>query len=184
MAEQKVIRIHIASDDSEDSDDEIAKIYLRQLKGKNIEFTYVFTGAQNLSAEQSRDHWLKTFEPYVQGLQDSETAAEVKFYTLDEYALLPHVECDYFLQIAPVHAYDGANLNVTEKYVLAGDRIAPEGQVASFNMKDSDVITKKFFDEGKLIDIPSLHMATMRMDCSLLSCINRPENPFIKYIFF
>jgi hypothetical protein len=184
MDEQKVIRIHIASDDSEDCDDEIAKMYLRQLKGKNIEFTYIFTGAQNLSAEQSRDHWLKTFEPYVQGLQDSETAAEVKFYTLDEYTLLPHVECDYFLQIAPVHTYDGANLNVTEKYVLAGDRIAPEGQVSSFNMKDSDVITKKFFDEGKLIDISSLHMATMRMDGSLLSCINLPENPFIKYILF
>ena len=166
MAELKVIRIHIASDDSEDCDDEIAKMYLRQLKGKNIEFTYIFTGAQNLTAEQSRDHWLKTFEPYVQGLQDS--ATEVKFYTLDEYTLLPHVECDYFLQIAPVRSYDGANLTVTEKYVLAGDRIAPEGQVASFNMKDSDVITKKFFDEGKLIDISSLHMATMRMDGSLL----------------
>jgi hypothetical protein len=181
-----VIRIHIASDDSEDCDDELAKLYLRQLNDAftKIEFTYIFTGAQNLTAEQSRDHWLKTFEPYVSELPGSVSTHEVKFYTLDEYTLLPHVECDYFLQIAPVRSYDGANLTVTEKYVLAGDRIAPEGQVASFNMKDSDVITKKFFDEGKLIDIPSLHMATMRMDSSLLECINQPKNPFIKYILF
>ena len=179
-----VIRVHIASDDSEDCDDELAKLYLRQLNGKNIEFTYIFTGAQNLTAEQSRDHWLKTFEPYVSKLPGSVFTSEVNFYTLDEYTLLPHVECDYFLQIAPVHSYDGANLTVTEKYVLAGDRIAPEGQVASFNMKDSDVITKKFFDEGKLVDISSLHMANMRMDSSLLACINQPTNPFIKYILF
>ena len=77
--------------------------------------------------------------------------------------------------------YTGDNLEVNQKYILAGDF---KSDSPSFNMNGSEAITQKFFDQGKLVDISSPHMATMRFNGELLSKFTGPFNEYIVFTAF
>ena len=72
-------------------------------------------------------------------------------------------------------------MTVEKKYVFAGDYITPEGARPSFNRVGSDNILNRFHSEGKLVDISSQHMATMRFNPEL---VQKFDGPFLESIVF
>ena len=175
------IEVHVATDSSEEIDDQLCIQYLRSLSQvpKPLSIKFIFTGTAKVSSKESAGEWMTTFEEHVVSQQNPNT--NVSFTTLEEYSSSGSHNPDFFLQIAPMKDYTGENLEVKGKYILAGDYVS---DTPSFNMLGSEAITKKFFDQGKLVDIPSPHMATMRFNEELLSKFTGPFNEYIVFTAF
>jgi hypothetical protein len=172
--------IHVFTDVGvKDIDDELLIKFLCEKHGSPLDLTFVFTGSDGVSPAEALEYWKKIFEPSV--LAKKNPGSIVNYTTLPEYMVLESVECDYALQISPGNGYDGENLTVREKYIFAGDFVTPEGGRDSFNKNGSDAILTKFSAEGKLVEIPSAHMAKMRFNKELLS---KFDGPFVERIVF
>ena len=172
--------IHVFTDVGvKDIDDELLIKFLCEKHGSPLDLTFVFTGSDGVSPAEALEYWKKIFEPSV--LAKKNPGSIVNYTTLPEYMVLEYVECDYALQISPGNGYDGENLTVKEKYIFAGDFVTPEGGRDSFNKNGSDAILTKFSAEGKLVEIPSAHMAKMRFNKELLS---KFDGPFVERIVF
>ena len=172
--------IHVFTDVGvKDIDDELLIKFLCEKHGSPLDLTFVFTGSDGVSPAEALEYWKKIFEPSV--LAKKNPGSIVNYTTLPEYMVLESVECDYALQISPGNGYDGENLTVKEKYIFAGDFVTPEGGRDSFNKNGSDAILTKFSAEGKLVEIPSAHMAKMRFNKELLS---KFDGPFVERIVF
>ena len=172
--------IHVFTDVGvKDIDDELLIKFLCENHSVPLDLTFVFTGSDGVSPAEALEYWKKIFEPSV--LAKKNPGSIVNYTTLPEYMVLESVECDYALQISPGNGYDGENLTVKEKYIFAGDFVTPEGGRDSFNKNGSDAILTKFSAEGKLVEIPSAHMAKMRFNKELLS---KFDGPFVERIVF
>ena len=172
--------IHVFTDVGvKDIDDELLIKFLCEKHGSPLDLTFVFTGSDGVSPAEALEYWKKIFEPSV--LAKKNPGSIVNYTTLPEYMVLESVVCDYALQISPGNGYDGENLTVKEKYIFAGDFVTPEGGRDSFNKNGSDAILTKFSAEGKLVEIPSAHMAKMRFNKELLS---KFDGPFVERIVF
>ena len=172
--------VHILTDVGvKDTDDELLMSYLMTLKDIPFDLLFVFTGSDGLSAPDALAYWVREFESNV--LQKMNAKSSVHYTTLTEYAANESNACDYYLQIAPGNDYEGKNLTVNEKYVFAGDAIAPRPGPDSFNSHGSEDILEKFFYDEKLVDISSKKMATMRFNDELLS---KFDGPFLENIVF
>ena len=172
--------IHVFTDVGvKDIDDELLIKFLCENHAAPLDLTFVFTGSDGVSPAEALEYWKKIFEPSV--LAKKNPGSIVNYTTLPEYMVLESVECDYALQISPGNGYDGENLTVREKYIFAGDFVTPEGGRDSFNKNGSDTILTKFSAEGKLVEIPSAHMAKMRFNKELLS---KFDGPFVERIVF
>jgi len=172
--------IHVFTDVGvKDIDDELLIKFLCENHAAPLDLTFVFTGSDGVSPAEALEYWKKIFEPSVLAKKNPGTI--VNYTTLPEYMVLESVECDYALQISPGNGYDGENLTVREKYIFAGDFVTPEGGRDSFNKNGSDAILTKFSAEGKLVEIPSAHMAKMRFNKELLS---KFDGPFVERIVF
>ena len=172
--------IHVFTDVGvKDIDDELLIKFLCENHAVPLDLTFVFTGSDGVSPAEALEYWKKIFEPSV--LAKKNPGSIVNYTTLPEYMVLESVECDYALQISPGNGYDGENLTVKEKYIFAGDFVTPEGGRDSFNKNGSDAILTKFSAEGKLVEIPSAHMAKMRFNKELLS---KFDGPFVERIVF
>ena len=159
----KPIDVHVLTDSSEEIDDELCIKYLRELKDVPLKLLFIFTGTDSITSQEAIDTWYsKGFESSILTLDDK----EYKFITLEEYSSNDNYNPDYFLQIAPGKEYTGDNLEVKEKFIFAGD---VAGLKPSFNYKGSDIIVNKFFQQGKLVCIPSEVMSRMRMNEELLN---------------
>ena len=172
------LEVHVATDSSEEIDDQIAILYLRTVDVP-MNLTFIFTGTSKITSEQSLKEFTDTFEMHIpirNGVKSNVTLTTLETYK-DSGAKNP----DYFLQIAPMCLYTGDNLEVNQKYILAGDF---KSDSPSFNMNGSEAITQKFFDQGKLVDISSPHMATMRFNEELLSKFTGPFNEYIVFTAF
>ena len=177
-AEQSTpLEVHVATDSSEEIDDQLAMRYLRTVDVP-MNLTFIFTGTSKITAEQSLKEFTETFEMHIPIL---ENFRNVTLTTLGTYKHGGQKNPDYFLQIAPMNFYTGDNLEVKQKYILAGDF---KSDSPSFNMNGSEAITQKFFDQGKLVDISSPHMATMRFNGELLSKFTGPFNEYIVFTAF
>ena len=175
--------IHVFTDVGvEDTDDELGIKYLLNFKDP-LNVLIVFTGSASISAGNALAYWVRTFESTV--LSKMTPGTTFAYTTLSDYAAAHSNCCDYALQIGPMKGYDGANMNVTKKYIFAGDYKTPEGARPSFNRTGSEKILDKFFEEGKLLDIPSAHMVKMRFNKQLLSKFSiDSEDPFSSNIVF
>ena len=159
----KPIDVHVLTDSSEEIDDELCIKYLRELKDVPLKLLFIFTGTDSITSQEAIDTWYsKGFESSTLKLEDK----EYKFITLEEYSSNDNYNPDYFLQIAPGKDYTGDNLEVKEKFIFAGEM---GGVKLSFNYKGSDVLVDKFFQQGKLVCIPSELMSSMRMNEDLLN---------------
>ena len=162
--------IHVFTDFGvKDTDDALLMTYLSQLSAANhpsyLDITFVFTGADGVTAADAIAAWIREYEHII--IKDM--TASVSYLTISDYAALESVSCDYVLQIAPMGGYTGSNLSVNQKYVFAGDYITPEGARESFNKVGAQAILDRFHAQGKLVDIPSEHMAKMRFNDALVS---------------
>ena len=172
--------VHILTDVGvKDTDDELLMNYLMTLKEIPLDLLFVFTGSDGLSAPDALAYWVREFESNV--LPKMNAKSSVHYTTLTEYAANESNACDYYLQIAPGNDYEGKNLNVKEKYIFAGDSIPQRPGPDSFNKQGSEKILEKFFYEGKMVDISSSKMATMRFNDELLS---KFDGPFLENIVF
>jgi len=171
------LEVHVATDSSEEIDDQLAMLYLRTVDVP-MNLTFIFTGTSKITAEQSLKEFTDTFEMHIPIL---ENFRNVTLTTLGTYKHSGPQNPDYFLQIAPMDFYTGDNLEVNQKYILAGDF---KSDSPSFNMDGSEAITMKFSEQGKLVDIPSSHMATMRFNEELLSKFTGPFNEYIVFTAF
>ena len=177
-AEQSTpLEVHVATDSSEEIDDQLAMLYLRTMDVP-MNLTFIFTGTSKITAEQSLKEFTETFEMHIPIL---ENFRNVTLTTLGTYKHGGQKNPDYFLQIAPMNFYTGDNLEVNQKYILAGDF---KSDSPSFNMDGSEAITMKFSEQGKLVDIASSHMATMRFNDELLSKFTGPFNEYIVFTAF
>lgn len=160
--------IHVFTDlGVKDIDDELL---IKYLSDQNcLDLTFVFMGSDGVSPCQALAHWIREYEPTVlkkiSGLIDN----KISYMTISEYKEFDTIACDYALQISPMNGYTGENLTVRIKYIFAGDYTTPEGGRDSFNKQGSQDILDRFQSQDKLIDIPSVHMAKMRFNRSLLS---------------
>ena len=145
----------------------------------------VFMGSDGVSPESALAQWkkyeshlLKKFSTQINengwlAIQAPYVLKEIRYHTIDAFKELK-VDAQYVLQISPMNGYDGSNMTVENKYVFAGDYITPEGARPSFNREGADTILDRFHGEGKLVDIPSAHMATMRFNKELVSKFDGP----------
>jgi hypothetical protein len=178
--------VHVATDSSEEIDDQLAMLYLRTVDVP-MNLTFIFTGTSNITGDQSLKEFTDTFEPHIpifpaqQPHTRRETVRNVTLTTLETYKHSGPHNPDYFLQIAPMKNYTGHNLEVNQKYILAGDF---KSDSPSFNMAGSEALTMKFYEQGKLVDISSHHMATMRFNEELLSKFTGPFNEYIVFTAF
>lgn len=173
--------IHVFTDVGvKDIDDELLIMYLCAQSG--VDLTFVFMGSDGVSPSEALTHWVREFEPTVLKTYGSRTAnTKVSYLTISEYKDFDAVACDYALQIAPMSGYTGENLTVREKYIFAGDYATPEGGRDSFNKQGAQDILDRFQSQGKLIDIPSAHMAKMRFNQQL---VGKFTGPFLDNIVF
>ena len=171
------LEVHVATDSSEEIDDQLAMLYLRTVNVL-MNLTFIFTGTSKITGEQSLKEFTETFEMHIPIL---ENFRNVTLTTLGTYKHGEQKNPDYFLQIAPMDFYTGDNLEVNQKYILAGDF---KSDSPSFNMNGSEAITMKFSEQGKLVDIASSHMATMRFNEELLSKFTGPFNEYIVFTAF
>jgi len=173
-----------------DVDDEIMLNYLfrtptiENAMGPPI-LDIVFMGSDGVSPQEALGHWkkyeshlLKKFstqinENGVLSFQGHFILKEVRYHIIEEFKKIK-VDAEYVLQASPMNGYDGSNITVDKKYVFAGDYFTPEGARPSFNRVDSDAILSRFHNEGKLVNISSAHMATMRYNKELVSKIDGP----------
>ena len=151
----------------------------------------IFMGSDGVSPQVALGHWKKyeahlltklshcNDEGYLQ-IQGPYILKGIRYHTIDEFREIK-VDTQYALQISPMDNYDGSNLTVEKKYVFAGDYITPEGARPSFNRVGSDNILNRFHSEGKLVDISSQHMATMRFNPEL---VQKFDGPFLESIVF
>jgi hypothetical protein len=175
--------VHVATDSSEEIDDQLAMLYLRTVDVP-MNLTFIFTGTSNITGDQSLKEFTDTFEPHIPiwtPRTRRETVRNVTLTTLETYKHSGPHNPDYFLQIAPMKNYTGHNLEVNQKYILAGDF---KSDSPSFNMAGSEALTMKFYEQGKLVDISSHHMATMRFNEELLSKFTGPFNEYIVFTAF
>jgi len=175
---QQCLEVHVATDSSEEIDDQLAMLYLRTVDIP-MNLTFIFTGTNKITSEQSLKEFTDTFEMHVPTRDGAKSHATLT--TLETYKDSGPKNPDYFLKIAPMKNYNGDNLEVNQKYILAGDF---KSDSPSFNMDGSESITMKFSEQGKLVDIPSPHMATMRFNEELLSKFTGPFNEYIVFTAF
>jgi hypothetical protein len=145
----------------------------------------VFMGSDGVSPESALAQWkkyeshlLKKFSTQINEngmlvIQAPYVLKEIRYHTIDAFKGLK-VDAQYVLQISPMNGYDGSNMTVEKKYVFAGDYITPEGARPSFNREGAYTILDRFHGEGKLVDISSAHMATMRFNKDLVSKFDGP----------
>ena len=161
-----------------DTDDELLIKYFSSLKNHPLNLTIVFMGSDGLTPSQALVYWVREFDTNV--LSHKNPLTSITYVTISEYRENP-VECDFALQIAPMGGYDGHNLTVHNSYVFAGDYDTPHGSRDSFNKAGSQEILDRFNTEGKLVDMSSQHMSSMRFDQDLMS---KFEEPFKSNIVF
>ena len=165
-----------------DIDDELLLQYLIENK-KEMEISVVFMGSDGVSPEEALKSWSK-YKGHILSKysveEQKELCKKISYHTIENFK---KVKCsfDFALQIAPMDGYDGENIEIKEKYIFAGDYITPEGARPSFNRQGADEILDRFYNEGKLVDIPSVHMAKMRFNQELVS---KFTGPFLDSIVF
>ena len=175
-----VIRVVIFTDEAEECDDRLAIHYLNSCKSNQpVDYTYVFTGTASLNAEDCLDMWFDKYNPET--LPHWNRLITTRFTTLSDFKNGKNLYFDWALQIAPVPEYDGSNLQIYQKYILAGNADPSKN---SFNRKNSDAIVEKFQKEGKLMDICSDHMAKMRFQSKLLQKFQSMPNFMEGIVFF
>ncbi len=151
----------------------------------------VFCGSDGVSPQVALGHWKKyeahlltkfshnNDEGYLQ-IQGPYILKGIRYHTIDEFREIK-VDAQFALQISPMNNYDGSNLTVEKKYVFAGDFVTPEGQRPSFNRAGAEAILDRFESEGKLVDISSQNMATMRFNPGL---VQKFDGPFLESVVF
>lgn len=165
-----------------DIDDELLLQYLIENK-KEMEISVVFMGSDGVSPEEALKSWSK-YKGHILSKysveEQKELCKKISYHTIENFK---KVKCsfDFALQIAPMDGYGGENIEIKEKYIFAGDYITPEGARPSFNRQGADEILDRFYNEGKLVDIPSVHMAKMRFNQELVS---KFTGPFLDSIVF
>jgi len=165
-----------------DIDDELLLQYLIENK-KEMEISVVFMGSDGVSPEEALKSWSK-YKGHILSKysveEQKELCKNISYHTIENFK---KVKCsfDFALQIAPMDGYGGENIEIKEKYIFAGDYITPEGSRPSFNRQGADEILDRFYNEGKLVDIPSVHMAKMRFNQELVS---KFTGPFLDSIVF
>lgn len=175
--------VHVFTDFGvEDCDDSLAIKYLCSLNDLALNITIVFTGSGDITEGAAQSQWVRYFESNVH--TGSNAATEYQYKTLSEYKIEEKQECDWALQISPMKGYTGDNLLVSSKYIFAGDFATPEGGRDSFNRDQSVEILTKFSEQGKLVDISSVHMAKMRQNKTLFSKFDGPFAPNIVFTAF
>ena len=151
----------------------------------------VFMGSDGVSPQVAQEQWkkyeahlLKKFdhsndEGYLK-IQSSNILKGIRYHTINEFQKIK-VDTRYVLHISPMNGYDGTNLTVHEKYVFAGDYDTPEGQRPSFNRVGAEDILDRSHSQGRLVDISSQHMATMRFNPELVA---KFDGPFLESTVF
>lgn len=168
-----------------DIDDEILLQYLIENK-KELELHIVFMGSDGVSSQEALKEWSKYKEHILSkySVEDQvELCKKISYHTIENFK---KIKCsfDYALQIAPMSGYNGENIEVKEKYVFAGDYITPDGARPSFNRVGAEEILDRFHGEGKLVDISSAHMSTMRFNQELVSKFTGPFRDSIVFTAF
>ena len=168
-----------------DIDDELLLQYLIENK-KDLELHIVFMGSDDVSSEKAMWEWSKYKEHILSKYtveEQVDLCKKISYHTIENFK---KIKCsfDYALQIAPMSGYNGANIEVKEKYVFAGDYITSEGSRPSFNRVGADEILDRFHEEGKLVDISSEHMAKMRFNQELVSKFTGPFRDSIVFTAF
>ena len=174
------VRVVVFTDEAEECDDRLAIHYLNSRKNNQpVDYTFVFTGTASLNAEDCLDMWFDKYNHET--LPHWNRIVTTRFTTLSEFKNGKNLSFDWALQIAPVPEYDGSNLQIYQKYILAGNADSSKN---SFNRKNSDAIVEKFKKEGKLMDICSDHMAKMRFQPKLLEKFQSMPNFMEGIVFF
>jgi hypothetical protein len=178
-------QVVVFTDEGEESDDRLGIHFLMSnntvVPGPHtrVEYTFVFVGTAELSADDCLTMWFDKFHPESSPHWNTKNTA--RFTTLNDFRTGQYLNYDWALQIAPLADYDGANLSITNKYILAGDADPTKNSV---NRKKSCAIIQKFKDADKLIDISSDHMATMRFQPELLNKFKGMHNFMESIVFF
>jgi len=158
------IEVVVFTDEGEECDDRLGIHYLcSNTSTTPTDYTFVFTGTAEKSADDCLTTWFEKFQHESKPSWSQTTT--VRFTTIDDFKINRDLTYNWALQIAPMGGYDGSNLTITNKYIIAGNADPDKNSV---NRKNSDAIIKKFQDEGKLVDISSDHMAMMRFQPKLL----------------
>lgn len=174
------MKVVIFTDEGEECDDRLGIHYLASRKQDvPIEYTFVFTGTAELSSEECLKNWFDKFQEESKSQWSS--MAMVRFTTLEHFKNGGNLVFDWALQIAPMADYDGSNLEIRQKYILAGNADPSKN---SINRKKSDAIIEKFQKEGRLMDISSDHMANMRFQPKLLEKFKHMPNFMEGIVFF
>ena len=173
-------KVVIFTDEGEECDDRLAIHYLLSQKNDQpIDFTFVFTGTAELTAEECLDMWFDKYNPETHPHWNR--LITTRFTTLSDFKNGKNLAFDWALQIAPVSDYDASNLHISQKFILAGNADPSKN---SINRKKSDAIVEKFQKEGKLMDICSDHMAKMRFQPKLLEKFKSMPNFMEGIVFF
>jgi len=168
-----------------DIDDEILLQYLLENK-KELELHIVFMGSDGVSPKEALKEWFKYKEHILSKYtieEQLDLCKNISYHTIENFKNITF-SFDYALQIAPMSGYNGANIDVKEKYVFAGDYITPEGSRPSFNRVGAEEILDRFHEEGKLVDISSAHMAKMRFNQELVCKFTGPFRDSIVFTAF
>ena len=173
-------KVVIFTDEAEECDDRLGIHYLNSRKSNQpVDYTFVFTGTASLNAQDCLDMWFDKYNPETHPHWNR--LVTTRFTTLSDFKNGKNLAFDWALQIAPVPDYDGSNLQISQKYILAGNADPSKN---SFNRKKSDAIVEKFQKEGKLMDICSDHMAKMRFQPKLLEKFQSMPNFMESIVFF
>ena len=153
----------VFTDLDEEFDDKLAVYFISKF---GIKTTVVFMPSSQGTSQDGLNEW-KRIMPIWNKLP------YLTYITFEDFVKIPHVNCDYVLQISPMaklsngEFYDGHNLTVNKQYIFGGICHTKEGETPSFNKKGSNDILGKF--ENILIDISSELMATKRPTLDLFN---------------
>ena len=153
----------VFTDMDEEFDDKLAVHFISKF---GIDTTIVFMPSSHGTSQDGFNEW-KRIMPIWNKLP------YLTYITFEDFVKIPHVNCDYVLQISPMaklangEFYDGHNLAVNKQYIFGGIYQTKECETPSFNKKGSNDILGKF--ENILIEISSELMATKRPTLDLFN---------------
>ena len=150
------IEVHVATDSSEEIDDQLFLHWLKKINSYGATFTIVFCPTNHNTSVHGKTLWEEKYLPHSRELP-GKSFSTFRHMTLEEFSIIPEITYDYGIMIAPLKGYTGNNLTITHKLFIQGSRAE-----TSFNTISSDAFISKFDKVGKVIEIPSSKCAKMR----------------------